>query len=226
MMVVMRNDALVLYTNNYVLPCLLSSELYSYKKHTKNIFNMPPKRNLTLDEALDDINAWIDENNDPDDDMVSDLCDLNGDSEGNNNDDDEEEVLDAIDDVLSEAEDDEPIQRHRKPLTRKRKVNSIDSALNIENYNPIDNINCSGEWEDLTGFLGPMSKPTTEKIIWTNQTPALVGRQRACDVITSPVSSLQLDTDITNEVDAFELFMDRNMIDLIVNQQQNKRHYK
>lgn len=176
---------------------------------------MPPKRNLSLEEALNDINAWIDENNDPDDDLLSDdLGELNGAIEDNC--DDDEEILDALEDTLSEPEDDGPAQRHRKPLTRKRKVNSIDSALDIENYAENIYLNCSEDWEDITGYLGPMKNPKTEKNIWTNETPSLVGRQRACDVITSPVACLQSNIDITSEMDAFDLFIDREMIDLLV----------
>ena len=96
---------------------------------------MPPKRSLTLAETLDDINEWIDQNNDPDDDMLDDLEDLNGESD--DDDLDNEEIVDSIDNYLSDTEEEAPIltpiQRHRKPLTRKRKVNSINAALEVGN---------------------------------------------------------------------------------------------
>ena len=142
--------------------------------------------------------------------MESDLDELYRDSD--NNSDDEEEVLDAIDEHLSETEEEAPIQRHRKILTRKRKVNSIDAALDIENYDNLIYLNCAGEWEDLTGFLGPKKEKNTKTITWTNEGPSLVGRQRACDVITSPVSCLREGIVINYEVDAFDLQVDAEMI--------------
>ena len=103
-----------------------------------------------------------------DDDAESDLDELNDDSDSEDTVDADEEIADAIDNELSEAEDEDalaPVQRYRKPLTWKRKVKSIYAALNIDNYSEATYLNFSGEWEDLTGYLGPKKNPATEKII-------------------------------------------------------------
>ena len=178
------------------------------------------QRLFTLQETLDDINQWIDQNNDPDDEVEDDLEDLDGDLDEN---DDNEEMIDAVDNDLSDTDDEPPsIPRFPKPLTKKRKVNSIDAALDITNYNPMTYLNCRGDWEDLTGFLGPKSNPNTPTITWTNEEPLQRGRQRACDVISSPVSCLEPHIDIQNEVDAYDQLIDLEMHELFVTQRYHR----
>ena len=52
--------------------------------------------------------------------------------------------------------------RFRKYLTRKRSVKSIDTALDMENYKEINDLNSNGQWESFTGYLGPKSNKDTE----------------------------------------------------------------
>ena len=85
-------------------------------------------------------NEWLDEI-DPEDDAVDDLQDLNGLEDittlPNDSVSSEEEVSDeeevSSEEEVSDEEAEEPSapQRHSKYLTRKRKVNSIDAALDI-----------------------------------------------------------------------------------------------
>jgi len=105
-------------------------------------------------------------------------------------------------------------RRPKKILTANRLV-IIDKALDLDNYDPLDLPDAN--FETLTGYLGPKSKATTEKIFWTNEPYTHVGRQRACDVITDNVSTIRRNTKRADSIrDAFELFMDEDMITLIV----------
>ena len=99
-------------------------------------------------------------------------------------------------------------------LTRKRKVNSIDAALDINNYKPVTYLNSNGEWEEFTGYLGPKSNPNTEQILWSSKAPSLIGRQRACDVVAAPVSCLRPNILINCESDTWDLFIDHDMLHL------------
>ena len=68
---------------------------------------MPPKRSLTLAETLDDINEWIDQNNNPDNGMQDDLEDLKGESNDDNR--NNEEIVDSVDNYLSDTEEEAPM---------------------------------------------------------------------------------------------------------------------
>ena len=106
--------------------------------------------------------------------------------------------------------------RFRKYLTRKRLVvKSIDTELDLNNYKEINYINVNGDWDEFTGHLGPKSKRDTETITWCNNPPSTVGRQRSCDVITSPVSTLKPEIIITSELDAWHYFIDDDMLTFV-----------
>ena len=74
-----------------------------------------------------------------------------------------------------------PVVTHvpRKLLTPNRIINSLDAALEPDNYDEVqlplsvkgDNVN-----EILTGYLGPKSKADTKKIYWTSEENTNVGR--------------------------------------------------
>ena len=53
-----------------------------------------------------------------------------------------------------------------KNLTGNRLVNSIDTALDLGNDDPF--VLPDNNFETVTGYLGPKSKHTTQKVLWTN----------------------------------------------------------
>ena len=105
-----------------------------------------------------------------------------------NNDDDDDDDDDDSSSDLYESDivqcDDEHVKVRRpskKLLTKNRLVHDIESSLNEECYNDIHFINGKGQWETLTGYLGPTANKNTKSITWTSDFPTK-GRQRACDI--------------------------------------------
>ena len=101
---------------------------------------------ISYNVALQNIMDFV-ENSDNEE--IEPLCDENyNDNESDQENDyvsaeEQDEMSDALDEELQP-------RRHRKLLTWKRLVNSIDTALKPENYNPIHYINGNGQWETLT----------------------------------------------------------------------------
>ena len=87
-------------------------------------------------------------------------------------------------------------------------MNSIDAALNPDNYKEINYLNGRGEWETFTGYLGPKSNKNTPKIVLSSDQPRNVGRQRTCDVITGPVGQLKPGVVVESEIQAWKQFID------------------
>ena len=114
-----------------------------------------------------------------------------------------------------------PVVTHvpRKLLTPNRIINSLDAALELDDYDEVrlplsvkgDNVN-----EILTGYLGPKSKADTKNIYWTSEENTNVGRQRSCVVIRSAVSIVRYADDIHTITDCFHKFIDEQMIELVV----------
>ena len=111
----------------------------------------------------------------------------------------------------------------RKLVTPNRIINSLDAALEPDNYDEVqlplsvegDNVN-----EILTGYLGPKSKAGTKNIYWTSEENTYVGRQRSCDVIRSAVSTVRYSNDIHTITDCFHKFIDEQIS--IINQHLDK----
>ena len=101
--------------------------------------------------------------------------------------DDELDLQRELEEEIIEEQEEAVPRRHRKLLTRNRLVHDIDSALDRDNYDQIHYINGQGQWQTLTGYLGPKSKDDTKKITWTSVLPQTNGQQRRCDVITGRV---------------------------------------
>ena len=126
----------------------------------------------------------------------------------------------------------------RKLLTKHRLVHDIESAINEQSYDDLHYVNRQGNWETLTGYLGPKSSKNTETIHWRSNLN-LGGRQRSCDIINIddiPGSVGGLATNIETIENAFDLLFDDKMFTLMVTQtnmniegkirklQQNKEH--
>ena len=113
----------------------------------------------------------------------------------------------------------------RKLLTRKRKVNSIDAADDLENYDPIELSTFSGEpTETLTGYLGPKNKKGTPTVSWTNTPPPVTGQPRRCDVINNgrsgnnkPGEPTRKARNVSSMAGAWSSMCTDKMIDLIYN---------
>ena len=76
------------------------------------------------------------------------------------------------------------------------------------------------QWQTYTGYLGPKSKATTEKLYWSNEPVHVARRQRSCDIIKGapPTSRVGLAKIVKSEEEAFNLFFDDNIINLIVSE--------
>ena len=136
---------------------------------------MPKRKSTKLshEEAIGDILNWIEEEDNEDDDMA--LVE-------NNDVDDSCSDFHESNIVQGDDEDVEVKRSSRKLLTKNRLVRDIDSSLNEECYNDINFINGKGQWETLTGYLGPKTNKDTKTITWTSDFPTQ-RRQRACDII-------------------------------------------
>ena len=175
---------------------------------------------LTEAEVAENIRQFLCDDNNSDSDEGDDLDSMYGDEVIPIDDDDGNESADNQLDDNDHVEEEivPPLRQHRpkKKLTANLLVNSIDASLCSDNYDPL--VLPDNNFETITGYLGPKSKDTTPKIFWTNEPYTPAGRQRLCDVITSDVSSIRRNTKCTDSIrDAFELFMNEDMITLIVN---------
>ena len=107
---------------------------------------------------------FVEENNDANLSELE-LSDEEDESEGEESEEGEEEQLER------------ETQPSRKKLTRNRLVKSIDAALDMGNYDQITYLNCDGNWETFTEYLGPKSKPNTPTITWQSIFPIKVGSE-------------------------------------------------
>ena len=181
---------------------------------------MARRRILPEAEVAENIWQFICDDNNSDSDEGDDLDSLYGYEALPIDDDDGDESADnQLDDNDHVEEEIVPPVRQRRPkkkLTANRLVNSIDAALCSDNYDPL--VLPDNNFEPITGYLGPKSKDTTPKIFLANEPYTPAGRQRLCDVITGDVSSIRRNTKRTDSIrDAFELFMNEDMITLTVN---------
>ena len=107
---------------------------------------------MDINDVMNDMNKWLD---DLDDEAEDYLNDVNGDEEN-------EEILPceqnaSEDKIYFDFDDSGPSENrfiHRKQLTRKHLVHSIDSSLDESNFEPIVYVNRNVNFNTLTGFLG------------------------------------------------------------------------
>ena len=117
-----------------------------------------------------------------------------------------------MDSEHEEIEEDPP--RRKRLYTYNRCVNSIDSSLDEENYDPV------AIPEARKVILGNIRNE--EEIRFVNQPPATVGRQRMCDVIRSRPGVTALASNAKTPKDAFDLFITPNMIEDLVTLTNNR----
>ena len=179
-------------------------------KRTRNI--------VSYEEAIADIVEWVDNEGD-----IRELDELIGDDDSDVGSGDERAAHIERNDPENELYEEEEIEeqprvlRHRKTLTRNRKVNSIDASLSEENFDPIHYVNRFGQWETLTGFLGPKNNRQTETIQWNSELQLYSGRQRAANIIRGPVLALRGAARSVETIEnCFDLFFDDSICDRIV----------
>ena len=130
-----------------------------------------------LETAVKEINSWLEESDqleESDDENI--LFDIHGDNDNfiyDDNDIDQENVQ-------IEAENTD-INYHRKLLTKNRLVNSIESALDLNNYNallvPNEDLNYCAILTDTD------DKRKKETLTFTTKPPQNLGQPRQCDVV-------------------------------------------
>eukprot|EP00112_Aurelia_sp_Birch-Aquarium-sp1_P021631 Seg5874.2 transcript_id=Seg5874.2/GoldUCD/mRNA.D3Y31 product="hypothetical protein" protein_id=Seg5874.2/GoldUCD/D3Y31 len=101
----------------------------------------------------------------------------------------------------------EKVKRPKRKLTKYKLVNSLDAALDEENYKEL---NLSESDTIHVGYLGSRKKKETELIKWSEKKPVFKGRQNSYNVITEKpgvkgVAAKSADTPRK----AFELFFFR-----------------
>ena len=107
----------------------------------------------------------------------------------------------------------------KKLLTAKRNVRSIDTALDVNNYEQMKypkTVSGSKKHETLIGYLGPASDPKTKKISWVSSPPSASGRQRQADIVNGPVGTLRYSDNLTDIRSIFDSMIDDVIMERIV----------
>ena len=145
--------------------------------------------------------------------------------ENNDDDDDDDSCSDLYESDIVQSDNEHVKVRRpsRKLLTKNRLVHDINSSLNEECYDDIHFINRKGQWEKLTGYLGPKTNKNTKAISWTSDFPTQ-GRQRACDIINigdNPGTLLGAARNIDTIENKLNFLFDDQMLDLLVSETNN-----
>ena len=181
------------------------------------------KPSMDIDNVMNDINKWLD---DLDDEAEDDLNEVNGDKEN-------EQIFPSkknasVDEIDFHCDDSNFSQYrpiYRKQLTHKGLVHSIDSSLSEINFEPFVYVNRNGNFETFTGYFDLKANKNTKKISWDKDVSFITGRQRPCDAIHRPISFLLSNTKASNIEtfdDTFHLFLDDQIMDMIVHNTNNK----
>ena len=97
--------------------------------------------------------------------------------------------------------------------------------LNEIKFEPIVYVNRHGNFETFAGYFGPKANKNTKKISWGSELSFVAGRQRTCDRIHRPISTLLSNTKASNIEtfdDTFRLFFDDQIMDMIEDNTNNK----
>jgi len=129
------------------------------------------------------------------------------------NGDEEEFVYEAEEIEVEEAVAEERTRRFRKQLTANRLVKSIDTALDIENYDPLE---LTAEVKSYSSVVRGRDENIEVDITFSNSQPHTTGRQRRCDVIHEKLGVRGVAKNCVTEIDCLKLFISENMIEKIV----------
>ena len=114
------------------------------------------------------------------------------------------------------SEDEEPPAKRRRPNFSKKFINSIDSALNPDNYNILD-LSDIDEMQFKAVLEKHGSKSLVHNITWTNYAPASYGgRLTAKNIISEPVGVRNEAKQCKTPIAAWELFFPANILSHIV----------
>lgn len=106
--------------------------------------------------------------------------------------------------------------------TANRLVNSIDAALEPDNYDPMP-LPALTRWHTWTANLGPAKKKNVEKISWTDKPAEQRGRQMQCDIVKGNPGLRSVAAKAVSTIrDAFDLFITPAMVDLVVRETNKK----
>ena len=108
---------------------------------------------------------------------------------------------------------------HKRLLTTNRIVNSIDSCFEVDHFDEIHvplSSKADAKDEVIVGYLGPKSNAKYTNKNWTTKPNANAGRQCACDIIRSAVSTVRFADGINKIDDCFPKFINADMIEMIV----------
>ena len=104
-------------------------------------------------------------------------------------------------------------KHRRKQLTYTRLVNSIDSSLSEENFDPIE---LPTQEKTIIGIIPSQNKKKNTEVKFTNQPTKTQGRQSSKDVISNKPGLSAKSNGIENELQAFQLFFTDEILDIIV----------
>ena len=117
---------------------------------------------------------------------------------------DEAEFEEDEEEVIIEEEGLTRRKHRRKTLTYQQQVNSIDSALDETNYDPVP---VPETVINITGYLpDPDDKKKKKEIKFVNQEPPVVGRQKASDVIRNKPGLSSYSKEAVTVKDVWDLF--------------------
>ena len=164
---------------------------------------------ISADDAIQDILRFVDDSDsDSDDNNLSDLI--------GNVSEDEEESANYSDDGDNQAVDERANRLRRKKLTKNRLVNSIDSALDLDNYNAFV---LPEQEKSMSGTIRiDNNRNNHEKIDFKNKpNDDPRGRQNRANVITGSIGLRTKAKNVHTEREAFELFICPDMLDSVIN---------
>ena len=180
------------------------------------------RKRISGEEAIQNILQFVEEESG---DEESDLDELYGDENEINSD-----TNISCESSDSEKENDDPNanenanriarrKHRRKQLTYTRLVNSIDSSLSEENFDPTES---PTEEKTIIRIIPSQNKKKNTEVKFTNQPTKTTGHQSSRDVISNKPGLSAKSNGIENELQAFQLFFTDEILDIIVSHT-NKR---
>ena len=83
-----------------------------------------------------------------------------------------------------DSDDSDPTPSSKRPRTAKRLANSINAAIDEDNYDELE-LPEQTIWHTWKAKVGPVKSKTAEPISWTDQPPEQRGRQTQCNIAKS-----------------------------------------
>ena len=167
---------------------------------------------ISAADAIEEMRRFVENSDSENED--NDLSDLYGSEDGNEVDVEENSELDV------EIDNEEDIERanrmQRKLLTKNRLVHSIDTALDLENYNAFI---LPEQEKTVIGIIKhDNNRNNDEKIDFINKpNEDQRGRQNRANVITGQTGIRAKARNVNTEKEAFDLYITPNMLNSVIN---------